>query len=124
LLQPTDGVSKKIALSSEIPAMIGGRLLGRIRNQRYLVGVDCIDQGEEVFTGISLDVELGLGVFRSHEFGELKYIVAAYVPLVRPRVNRYATRTRIKHQARNARDARPRQVTAVPQLRNGVEIDR
>lgn len=63
LLQSFDNWRQEIRLPHEVPAMVGRRLGGVVRNKCHLVGFVLFDQTQEIFGRITFDVKL-----RSREF--------------------------------------------------------
>ncbi|MNT40628.1 hypothetical protein D3C72_1769530 [compost metagenome] len=106
----------------EVPAMVRGGLARIVRHQRHLLRLARLAQRQEVLRRIALDIELGLRervVDQSPEHGQ---VGEADMPLVRPRMDRQATGAGLERDAAEMGDIRPRQIAAVAQHGNGIEV--
>ena len=79
-------------------------------------------QREEALVWISLDVELASGPVL-HQFDQVEHVDAANVALVRARMHGKPVGAGRQGETADLRDTRPGQVTAIAQMRDGVEID-
>ena len=115
-------------IGGQVPAVVGGGLLGTVWNEGELVQRQALrDQRSrnvhQVVERVALDVELGLGP-GLHEQGELAHVARADMPFVGPRMNRDAVRSGLQHDSGRARDAWHVERAGVAQPRHLVEVDR
>ena len=123
-LQAFDHRADEFRVPRQVPAVIGGRLLRRVRHQRDLVRPDPLDQCQKPVVGIALDVELTAGPGRLlHQLGQIQHVLLADVPGVRARMHGDPGGAGLEHRPRRAQHARLGVRPGIPEGRHLVEID-
>ena len=111
--QSRDDRLQHVAIGHEVPAMIGGRLLRVVGNQRDLLGLGLRHEVEEILGRIALDVELRPRKLVVDQRPDLGQIGEPDMALVGPRMHRQPVRASFQRDAAEAGDARPWQITPV-----------
>ena len=115
-----DDSFQQIGLRDDIPAVIGGPLIGSVGDQRALFWPDCVDEAQKIVGRVAFDVELD-AKFAS-QLPQFVDVAGASMSFIRPRMNGDPSGSGGDAQASESRDIGQAVVSRVSEQGDLVEV--